>query len=71
MYERPDTVLSAHVLNTKCPVTEASLAKLETVATKVKFTEDEENSSKYREQVRHEFETQIIVRFGVWRCTSL
>lgn len=59
--EQPDTILSQHRLTLTCPVTSASKQNLRTIEEREKFKEDPHNYAKYRHEVRHEFETNIMV----------
>lgn len=60
--ELPDTILSQHKLHIiPHPVTMVTADNLKTIETREKFKEEPEKYSKYRHQVRQEFETNIMV----------
>lgn len=60
--EQPDTILSQHRLVLTNPVTSTSKQKLRTIEIRDTFKDEPKEYAKYRHQVRHEFETNIMVR---------
>lgn len=59
--EQPDTILCQHKLTFTSPVTASSKEKLKTIEVREKFKDQPKLYAKYRHEIRHEFETNIMV----------